>query len=224
MIVSSLGQIAPETAHDHEIASRGSSPGGGRDGECPSSRAGAAQRRRRPRSRIGDHPGRQAEPERDDAPDRVGVVAALVTPLLVSGMRRGPVEFRAHPVLLVEVVEVPVAGALPDPDLPSGGRQPVRAFHPMHVAVLQQRTGRPPRRRRAPSGARGASASSCGRPWPGVSGRRSCAGGRRPGRSIRTRRRRSARPGSGRAPCPRPGYRAGAWPGAWSAGSRPIGG
>ena len=34
---------------------------------------------------------RQAEPERDDALDRVGVVAALVAPLLVGGMRRSPV-------------------------------------------------------------------------------------------------------------------------------------
>ena len=79
----------------------------------------------------------QAEPERDDAPDRVGVVAALVTPLLVSRMRRGPVEFRAHPVFLVEVVEVLVPGTLPDPHLAASGGQPVRAFHPMHVAVFQ---------------------------------------------------------------------------------------
>lgn len=39
----------------------------------------------------------KAEPQRDDALDRVGVVSALVAPLLISGMRRGPVEFRADP-------------------------------------------------------------------------------------------------------------------------------
>jgi hypothetical protein len=48
----------------------------------------------------------KAEPQCDDALDRVGVVSALVAPLLISGMRRGPVEFRADPVFLVEVVEV----------------------------------------------------------------------------------------------------------------------
>ncbi len=37
----------------------------------------------------------EAEPERDDASEQVGVVAALVTPLLVLGMRGGPVEFHA---------------------------------------------------------------------------------------------------------------------------------
>jgi hypothetical protein len=81
----------------------------------------------------------KAESERHDPAHQVGVIAALVTPLLVSGVGRGPVEFRAHPVLLVEVVEVFVPGALPDPHLTTSGGQPVRAFHPVNVAVLQHR-------------------------------------------------------------------------------------
>ena len=45
------------------------------------------------------------------------------------------------PVLLVEIVEVPVAGAVPDPRLPPGGWQPMRAFHPADVAVFEYRQG-----------------------------------------------------------------------------------
>jgi hypothetical protein len=52
-------------------------------------------------------------------------------------MRRGPVEFRAHSVFRVEVVQVLVTGTLPDPHLTASGGQPVRAFHAMHVAILQ---------------------------------------------------------------------------------------
>ena len=74
-------------------------------------------------------------------PNRVGVVAALITPLLVLGMRGGPVEFHANPVRLVQVVEVPVAGVLPDSGLPPCCGKPVRAFHPADVAVLEHGQG-----------------------------------------------------------------------------------
>ena len=77
----------------------------------------------------------EAEPERDDAAEQVGVVAALITPLLVLGMGRGPVEFYADAVLLVEVVEIPVTCALPDPCLPGRRRKPVRAFHPAQASI-----------------------------------------------------------------------------------------
>jgi hypothetical protein len=80
---------------------------------------------------------KSAEPERHNALDRVRVVAALVAPLLVGWVRRGSVEFHAYPVLLVQVVEVPVAGALSDIRLPESGGQPVRAFHPADVAILE---------------------------------------------------------------------------------------
>ena len=78
-----------------------------------------------------------SEPERKEAPDCVDRVASLVAPLLVGRMRRGPVEFYAQPVLLVEIVEVPVTSALPDPRLSLRGRQPVRAFHAADIAGLQ---------------------------------------------------------------------------------------
>ena len=80
----------------------------------------------------------EAESQRDDPPDRIGVIPAFVAPLLIGGMRRGPIEFRANPVLLVQVVEVAVAGALPDARLPTRRGEPVRAFHPVDVAVFQQ--------------------------------------------------------------------------------------
>jgi hypothetical protein len=80
-----------------------------------------------------------AKPECDDVPDRVGVVASFIAPLLIGRMRRGAIELRAHTVLLVQVVEVPVAGAFPDPRLPLGNGQAVRAFHPVDVAVFEQR-------------------------------------------------------------------------------------
>src|SRR5579863_7633553 len=79
------------------------------------------------------------EPKRDDAVDRVGVVTPLVAPLLVSGMSRSPVEFRAHPVLLVEVVEIPVARAVPDSGLAAGHGQAMWEFDPVHIPVFQYR-------------------------------------------------------------------------------------
>jgi len=83
----------------------------------------------------------EAEPERDDVAGQVGVVAALITPLLVLGVRSGPVEFHADAVGLVEVIQVPVARALPDSCLPSRRRKPVRALDPVNVAVLKQGQG-----------------------------------------------------------------------------------
>jgi len=80
----------------------------------------------------------KAEPQRDDALDRVGVVSALIAPLLISRMRSGPVEFRANPVFLVEVIEVLVTGTPPDSRLPTGRREPVRAFNPANIAVFEQ--------------------------------------------------------------------------------------
>ena len=65
---------------------------------------------------------RETEPERDDAVEQIAVVTALVSPLLILGMRGGSVELHAYAVLLIEVVEVPVAGALPDPCLPGRDR------------------------------------------------------------------------------------------------------
>ena len=84
---------------------------------------------------------KKSEPQRDDAADRIGVVAPLITPLLVGRVRSGPVEFRAHPVLGVKVVEIPVTCPLPDPGLPPSRGQPVRAFHPADVTVFQHRQG-----------------------------------------------------------------------------------
>jgi hypothetical protein len=43
----------------------------------------------------------KSEPERNDALGRIGVVPALVSPLLVGRMRRGPVELRANPIRLI---------------------------------------------------------------------------------------------------------------------------
>src|SRR5262249_50865996 len=71
---------------------------------------------------------RKAEPKRDNASCGVLVIAPLITPLLVGGMRRAPVALDAHFVLLIEVVKVPTASALPDLRLPASSRQPVRAF------------------------------------------------------------------------------------------------
>ena len=129
MIVTSFAAICAQTAHDHEVRPEGAGRAGAGVGSArPAAQAqhggdaAAVSHRRSPRSS-------KAEPERDDALGRVGVVAALVAPLLVGGMRRGPVEFRAHPVLLVEVVEVPVTGALPDP-APVGERQAAHAGVP----------------------------------------------------------------------------------------------
>ena len=151
MIVSSLRRIAPKTAHDHETASRRAQAG--REQGCatpvqPRRRSTAATsaavwHRRSPRS---------ARPNLSVTmpSDRVGVVAALVAPLLVSGMRRGPVEFRAHPVLLVEVVEVLVAGTLPDPRLPTSGGQARAGVPPGERSGIPAATRRHPRRRRAP--------------------------------------------------------------------------
>jgi hypothetical protein len=81
----------------------------------------------------------KTEPERHEAADRVGVVAPFIAPLLVGGVRRGPVDFHAHSELLVEIVEVPVTRALPDPRLPAGRGQPVRALHPVDVACWAPR-------------------------------------------------------------------------------------
>src|ERR1700734_501559 len=83
----------------------------------------------------------QAEPQRDDTRGEIAVVAPLVAPLLVDGMCRVSVDLHAHGIVLVEVVEIPAAGALPDSRLPHGGRKPVRAFHPPYIAVLKHRQG-----------------------------------------------------------------------------------
>jgi hypothetical protein len=56
-------------------------------------------------------------------------------------MGRGPVELHADPVLLVEVIEVPVACPLPNPGLPAGGREPVRDFYAADVAIFKKRQG-----------------------------------------------------------------------------------
>src|SRR5690242_5804066 len=80
-----------------------------------------------------------SEPEREDALYRVGRVAPLIAPLLVSRMRCGPVEFYANPVFVIEIVQVPAARVLPDPRLPSRGRQPMRTFDAADVAMLQNR-------------------------------------------------------------------------------------
>src|SRR6185437_9170416 len=80
----------------------------------------------------------EAEPERDNALNRVGVVPAFIAPLLIGGMCSGPIEFRANPVFFVQVVEVPVACALPNARLPPGRWEPVRTFHPVNIAVFEQ--------------------------------------------------------------------------------------
>ena len=148
--------------------------------------APAVSQRRSPRSSS-------AEPERHEASYRVGIIAALIAPLLVSRVRGGPVELDAHP-------DTPRRGCrgnyFPCPGLsaPAGERQAARADVPRGA-----RSGIPaPTRhhllhRRARRQSLDASASSCGRPWRGGSALRSCACGRWPVISTRTRRRRSAR-------------------------------
>jgi hypothetical protein len=49
--------------------------------------------------------------------DRVPAIAAFVVPLLAGRVRRRPAGFHAQPVFLVEVVQVPATGLLPDPRL-----------------------------------------------------------------------------------------------------------
>jgi len=95
----------------------------------PAGRPGAGTRITRPaaHAQYGGDVGRglasaitqveKSEPERNDAEDRVSVIAALVSPLLVGGMRRGPVDLHSDPELLIEVVEVSVASALADSHL-----------------------------------------------------------------------------------------------------------
>jgi hypothetical protein len=69
---------------------------------------------------------------------RVPPIAALVTPLLVFGVRGGSVYFDARPVLLVEVVQVPIAGLLPDSRLPLCRWQAVRTLHAPDVTQFEQ--------------------------------------------------------------------------------------
>src|SRR5580693_3594856 len=69
----------------------------------------------------------------------IGPVAAIIGPAPLGGMGERAVEFHAEPVGLVEIVQVPVAALVPDASLPTGRRQPVRAFHAADVPAFQPR-------------------------------------------------------------------------------------
>jgi len=70
---------------------------------------------------------------------RIPSVPALIPPLLVFGVRGGPVYFDARPVVLIQVVQVPAAATLlPDSDLPFRRWQAVRAFHALDIAQLKR--------------------------------------------------------------------------------------
>jgi hypothetical protein len=69
---------------------------------------------------------------------RIPPVALLVTPLLVFGVRGGSVYLHARPVVLVEVIQVPIAGLLPDSGLPFCWWQAVRSLHAPDVTQFEQ--------------------------------------------------------------------------------------
>jgi hypothetical protein len=79
-----------------------------------------------------------AVPQRPRSLDEVLVVAAGVTPASFGRMSRGAVEFHAHPVLLVQVVQVTDTAAMPAPGLPPRHGQPVGPFHAADVPVLER--------------------------------------------------------------------------------------
>jgi hypothetical protein len=73
--------------------------------------------------------------------DGIPPVAVLVPPLLILRMRGGSIDFHARLILLVEVVQVPVAGLLPDANLPFRRRQAMRALHTPHVTQFEEGEG-----------------------------------------------------------------------------------
>ena len=79
-----------------------------------------------------------AVPQRPGTLDDVDVIPPRVTPAALGRMSRGAVEFHAQPVLLVQVVQVAHAAAVPALSLPPGRRQPVSALHAMDVMPLER--------------------------------------------------------------------------------------
>src|SRR5437868_1812563 len=137
MIVSGLRQIAPKTAHDHETASLRAQPGRGHGCAAP------VQPRRR--STVATSAAvwhlrspRSAKPNLSVTipPTRLALSRRLSRHCSSAGWAAVPSSSEHTPELLVEVVKVFVPGALPDPHLATSGGQPVRAFHPVNVAVL----------------------------------------------------------------------------------------
>ena len=81
---------------------------------------------------------RPAVPQRPGSLDEVDVIPPRVTPAALGRMSRGAVEFHAQPVLLVQVVQVAHAAAVPALSLPPGRRQAVSALHAMDVVPLER--------------------------------------------------------------------------------------
>jgi len=68
---------------------------------------------------------------------QVGTVTPDVPPSLVGRVGGGSVEFDAELVVLVEVVQVPAAIAVPDARLPSGCGQPMRALDATDIPAFE---------------------------------------------------------------------------------------
>jgi hypothetical protein len=69
----------------------------------------------------------------------VSAIPAIVVPSSLSRVGGGSVEFDAESIGLVKVVQVPVSRPVPDASLPSGRRQPMRAFHATYVPAFEPR-------------------------------------------------------------------------------------
>ena len=74
----------------------------------------------------------------DSLVHRIPPVATLVPPLLVFGVRSDSVYFHTSPVVLVEAIQIPIAGLLSYSRLPYGSGQTMRSFHSPHVTQLEQ--------------------------------------------------------------------------------------
>ena len=191
-------------------------PGGSR-AEVARPTAPRSTARRLPRSRTAIAV-EQAEPERDDSPTKLALSRRLSRHCSSAGCAAVPSTsahtfscrgYRGTCCPLCSYPRLPRDGSPcgRSPGARSGIRAATRHLHNADATASSR-----------------ASASSCERPWLGVSGPPWCACARWPGISMRRRHRSSARSGSGQARCPRPGCTAGAWPDASSAGSRPTGG
>lgn len=75
----------------------------------------------------------------DSLVDQVPPVPVLVPPLLVLRVGGGTIDLDAGAMIPVEVVQIAVAGCLPDPDLPLGGWKAVWALDSALVAEFEQR-------------------------------------------------------------------------------------
>ena len=72
---------------------------------------------------------------------RVPPIATFVSPLLVLRVRCSSVHFYARPIIRVEVIEVSIAGLLPDPGLAFRRWQAVRSLDTPDVSEFKQGEG-----------------------------------------------------------------------------------